>query len=382
MVLFFGHAVATLFLLSYERKLAAFSNCNHRRHAALEDDIDSRPDHHDDVEQKYGTLLEWLKSMDGTYINEKLKIKPSSRGGGFGAFVFAPSIGDGNEYDNAIPPVVEQDEILFTIPRSACITLNDALHDKDYGEGFKALIEKAGPGGNTVVLAGYMATEWLKCLDTSDAKIGSRYAPYLSTLPWSRGMNSQEHILYWDDEEIESTLKGTMCYGEAIDLRKEMKVAIKVLNTIVGRALSAKENEGTFRLPWERKETAPVTEVNGLAPAVTGGFVSVLTRAFEDDFDIASDQEKMVPLLDMLQHSDQPNVSHFMRKSDGAVEVRAKKPLLHDEEILNQYRSEAEENLPYHRFFTRFGFVPGVQEPIGNLIKDKSSIFFAQKAEI
>jgi hypothetical protein len=90
----------------------------------------------------------------------------------------------------------------------------------------------------------------------------------------------------------------------------------------------------------------------------------------------------MVPLLDMLQHSDEPNVSHLMRTSDGTVEVRARQALAAGDELLNQYRSELEESMPYHRFFTRFGFVPGIVEPIPNLLKDKSSIFFAQKAEV
>jgi hypothetical protein len=120
--------------------------------------------------------------------------------------------------------------------------------------------------------------------------------------------------------------------------------------------------------------------VEGLSEAVTGAFVSLLTRAFEDG-DEDGNEEKLVPMLDLLQHGD-PNVSHVMRKVDRFVEVRARKKLEAKEELLNQYRSEFEESMPYHRFFTRFGFVPGIQEPIQNLLKDKSSIFFAQKAEV
>jgi SET domain len=340
--------------------------------------------------QKYNNLLDWLKSKEGVYINEKIELRPSSRGGGYGAFIT-----DGSEVDNSDTPVIEPDEVLFTIPRSLCITLDDALNDKDLGEGFRKLIERAGPGGNTVVLAGYMAAEWLKCLVDDDNSSNSRninsmnnninesdYGPYLATLPWERGINSQEHVLYWNNDEIESTLLGSMCYGEALDLRKEVSVAIKVLNTIVGRAKAEKEATA-FRLPWERKEKLPVDEIAGLSDAITGAFVSVLTRAFEDDFgNEGDDKEKLVPLLDMLQHSDEPNVSHSMKKVDGTVEVRARKALYDGDEILNQYRSELEESMPYHRFFTRFGFVPGINESMQNLFQDKSSIFFAQKAEV
>jgi hypothetical protein len=106
-----------------------------------------------------------------------------------------------------------------------------------------------------------------------------------------------------------------------------------------------------------------------------------LTRAFQDGDDDEGDEEKLVPMLDLLQHG-VPNISHVMRKVDGCVEVRARRKLEAQEELLNQYRSELEESMPYHRFFTRFGFVPGIQEPIQNLLRDKSSIFFAQKAEV
>jgi SET domain len=135
------------------------------------------------------------------------------------------------------------------------------------------------------------------------------------------------------------------------------------------------EVEPGFRFPWQ---PVPIPEpVTGLAEAITGAFVSLLTRGFED-----GDADKLVPLLDMLQHSDDPNVSHVMRLSDGTVEVRAKRRMEPGDELLNQYRSEEEETMPYHRFFTRFGFVPGIMEPIENLLKDQSSIFYPKVVEV
>jgi hypothetical protein len=172
-----------------------------------------------------------------------------------------------------------------------------------------------------------------------------------------------------------------MCYDEALVLRSEVDLAITVLNGVVGNSVQdyrGENSENGFRWPWEARPT-PEGPVEGLASAVKGAFVSLLTRSFQDGDD---GEEKMVPLLDMLQHSDEPNVSHLMRDSDGTVEVRARQALSAGDELLNQYISEAEESMPYHRFFTRFGFVPGVAEPIPNLLKDKSSIFFAQKVEV
>jgi hypothetical protein len=135
-----------------------------------------------------------------------------------------------------------------------------------------------------------------------------------------------------------------------------------------------------IKWPWlQQPEKGKEEMLEGLPDVMKGAFVCLLTRAFEDG---DSDNEKLIPLLDMMQHSDTPNVSHAMRKEDGTVEVRARRALEPGEELLNQYRPELEETMPYHRFFTRFGFVPGIQEPIENLLLDKSSIFFAQKAEV
>jgi SET domain-containing protein len=83
------------------------------------------------------------------------------------------------------------------------------------------------------------------------------------------------------------------------------------------------------------------------------------------------------------QHSDEPNIKHAKRKADGTVEVRAAHDLKAGEELFNQYRPEEEEAMPYHRFFTRYGFIPGVSiESIPGLLSDKSSIFVAQSAEV
>lgn len=306
---------------------------------------------------KYENLLDWLSSAKHAEISAKIELRPSTRGGGYGAFLTAS---------------VDQDELLFTIPRDACITLADATGDKQCGELFQKLIDKAGPGGNTVAMAGFIAKERLKSLKSEEAE--NDYGPYLATLPWERGVNNQDHVLYWSDEELETLLAGTMCYGEATDLRAEVVLAIKVLDTIIGRPI----DDGNFKFPWQKEEN-PRQPVEGLPEAVKAAFVCLLTRAFQDD---NGDEEKLVPLLDMLQHSDQPNVSHVMQKDDGTVEVRARRSLNAGEELLNQYRSEMEENMPYHRFFTRFGFVPGIQEPIVDLLVEKSSIFFAQKAEV
>ena len=283
------------------------------------------------LNNKYEAFLTWLKKQNDSFVSEKIELKPSSLvGGGFGAFVTS---------------AVEADELLFRVPRGACITMSDAFNDPHFGESFQKLVEKAGPGGNTVVLAGYIAKERLKNFNSEETSVDSKYSSYLATLPWKRGVNNQEHILYWTDDEIETLLRGTMCCGEATDLRREVDLAIKVLDSIFARP------SRTFKFPWD-KEDSPQVPLNELPEAVKAAFVCLLTRAFQDDTagDDTNDEEKLVPLLDMLQHSEEPNVSHVMlRESNGDVEVRSRRALEAGEELLNQYRSEMEESMPYHR---------------------------------
>lgn len=310
---------------------------------------------------KYEDLLEWMRSKDAE-VSDKLIIQQSTLGDGYGAFVTSQ---------------VDEGEILFTVPRQACVTLSDATTDPKCGESFSKIMEKAGPGGNTVVMAAYLAKEYLISME-QEVKFG----PYLETLPWERGINSQEHVLFWTDAELDANLGGSFCYAEAKELRSEVALATKVISKIVGNSIRIARGEvdDGFRWPWQitPSESAGKT-VDGLEQAVKGSFVALLTRAFQDG---EGDEEKLVPMLDMLQHSEEPNVRHAMRNDDGTVEVRARRTIAPGEELLNQYRSEEDENMPCHRFFTRFGFVPGIAEPIENLLSDRSSIFYPKVVEV
>lgn len=317
--------------------------------------------------ENYDKLVSWLKSKDAT-VNDKIEIVPSPFGG----------------YGAIVTDDVEEDELLFTVPRSACLTLKDAIVDPVCGEAFAKLIEKAGPGGNTVAMAGYMAKEYLIQKTSPETSNDLSFGPYLATLPWERGVNSQEHVLFWSGEDVEKYLEGTMCCDEATALRSEVDLAIKVINSIVAPSIRTARGEEAesagFSWPWEVKQASSGL-VDGIDGAVKGAFVSLLTRSFEDGDE--DNGEKLVPLLDLLQHSKEPNVSHIMRKADGTVEVRAKRKLDAGDELLNQYREEEEETMPKHRFFSRFGFVPGASaKEIPNMLEDSCSIFYPQKAEV
>ena len=153
---------------------------------------------------KYDNLIRWLKSKDAI-VNESIYIQESSRGGGYGAFVST---------------LIQSGDLLFTVPRSACITVDNVKADQQCGQVFQKIMDKAGPGGNTVVMAGYLAKEYL-CWKDSD-----NYGPYLETLPWERGINAQEHVLFWNSDTIDAILKGSFCYGEAKELQSEVSAHV------------------------------------------------------------------------------------------------------------------------------------------------------------
>ena len=276
---------------------------------------------------------------------------------------------------------------MFSIPREACITSSVVLNDEDTGKAFQTLMKKAGPGSFTVSLAGYLAKEYLCYIEGKNVLFG----PYLATLPWKRQINGQEHVLFWSDEEVDEYLKGTFCYRECSDLRSEVKMAKRVLNSIVGPSILKARGEWEEEKPlipglsFTKPPPAVLKEpVSGLSRAVTGAFVILLTRAFDDEFDSTiegEDAERLIPILDMLNHAAEPTVT-YRTDENGTVEVKARCSIMAGEEIYNRYREEEELNMPYHRFFSRFGFVPGITEPMQNLLKDKSSIFFAKRREI
>jgi len=171
-------------------------------------------------------------------------------------------------------------------------------------------------------------------------------------------------------------------------LSLQVNLACKVLNAIVGPVIRKARGEeiglqgSLIRFPWgPQPEEGSDEIVEGLEDAVKGAFVISLSRAFAvpSTTEGIEEEDRLEPLLDMLQHSNEPNIRHKCG-DDGTIEVVARNKIVQGEELFNQYRGE--NDLPYHKFFTRFGFVPGVSEPIANLVAERSPIFFPQRAEV
>jgi hypothetical protein len=272
-------------------------------------------------------------------------------------------------------------------------------------------MEQAGPGSDTVIIAGYLAKEYLLLQEyerrskevengvlvdsSATTRLKSiKYGTYLGSLPWKAGVNAQDHILFWEAESVESLLKGSFAYEDAVDIKTSVTQATKILNGIIGptinRARGAEDIEDSnrgFRLTWQAKNRNDVsyTDLEGLQEAINGAFVICLSRSFAFTFmrDNAEEEECLIPILDTMQHSNDPNIS--LGNSEvhpNFIEVKAAADVEAGNELFNRYKPEDDENMPYHKFYTRFGFVPGVTEPIVNLLENRSTIFFPKQQVI
>ncbi|KAL3789226.1 hypothetical protein HJC23_002811 [Cyclotella cryptica] len=346
----------------------------------------------DITQDRYDDLLKWfLSKNERSYVSSKFEIRPSTCGG-FGAF----ACGD-----------LEEGELLLRIPRACCVTLDDAFNDVDCGPAFKRLMEQAGPGSDTVIIAGYLAKEYLLAqeydrrlrevengvlVDSSARKRLERikYGPYLRSLPWKAGVNAQDHILFWEAGDVDSLFKGSLAYEDAFEIRNSVRQATKILAGMIGPTVSkargmedVQDDTSGFRLPWQAKKTNDVsyTDLEGLEEAICGAFVICLSRSFACKFtkEDMKEEECLIPVLDILQHSNDPNVSMVNADQSNLIEVKAAVAVKAGDELFNQYKPEDDANMPYHKFFTRFGFVPGVTEPIVNLVKNRSTIFFPKQ---
>ena len=321
----------------------------------------------------HADMIAWLKQNPLTYINPKFRIYPSDLGG-YGGF------------NSPVPEkIMKQNEMILCIPRACCVTFDDALKDESCGGGFQMIKEYEMPDWQLLLVAGWAAKEYMLAklnaeklrgrlsidedIETVRNKI--KHWPYLKTLPWKQGDLDQEHVLFWSDEKVDTLLKESFAYDDAQLIRSRVQNATKLLDSLVVG-------------PTLREEMGINTSepVDGLPEAVAAAFVSALSRSFAEEVEVekangAIDIEKetlMIPLLDILQHSNEPNT--LVETYDDYIILKAKRTILPGEEIYHRYQEEDDDIIPPYKFFTRYGFIPGVKKQVVELLEDKSPIFF------
>lgn len=290
--------------------------------------------------------------------------------------------------------------MLFRIPRECCVTYDDALSDPDIGGVFQQIKRDRLPSWGMILIAGWIAKEYMLANDFGcassvegvGADVGGRnsnrikHLPYLQSIPWERGSFGQDHILFWSDEEVETLLKESLAYDDATLIRKTVESTIQLLGDFVIpivrniRLQSQNHDHTTINSDGDEScdDSSRADIMNTFERAIKGAFVIALSRSFaeevEDDEGTVEVENVLLPLIDMLQHNNAPNTE--LEPYDDFVIVRARRDVDAGEELFHQYQEENDNVIPPHKFFTRYGFIPGVREPTIDLLKRRDSIFF------
>jgi hypothetical protein len=283
------------------------------------------------VDPRHAPFMSWLEKR-GADIGP-VELGKSALGDGYGVYATR---------------ALDEGETLFKIPSVICPSLTMACGDLDVGETL-ALLTAKGQGGPTVALAGILVKEWL-C-----SKENGPRGPYLAMLPWDaewppQGEQEQEHILWWSEEQVDR-LEGSSALKDAVAIRSEVNEAARVLVGLLGASIrkAVKERGDPVWKQWDVDDE--------ISKAARGAFVSILSRSFEE---AEEDKEsRLVPFLDMLQHTDDPNVRHVTITDEEtgkeAVIAETIRPIAAGEELTFNYNNK----LTPEQFLTNFGFVPG-----------------------
>lgn len=118
------------------------------------------------------------------------------------------------------------------------------------------------------------------------------------------------------------------------------------------------------------KLTSPISD-DDAEEAIMGAFVCIYSRAFEDEIESCT---KLIPVLDMAQHSNDPNLDHESDR-DGNVIVTAVRDLDKDEELSIAYL-DANDDEDLSKFAIFYGFVPGEGQSLKELVDERNPILF------
>lgn len=297
----------------------------------------------------HADLITWLKENPNTFISPKFCIERSGLGG-YGGFANSP---------------IQENELLLRIPRECCVTYEDALFDPESGEEFQLIKQQRVPSWGMVLIAGWIAKEYLLANEYATTK----HLPYFKSIPWTQEPGlGQDHVLFWSDKEVETLLGGSLAYEDALLIRKTVDSTVKLLTDFVVPII----HEAT------KNESNEADVLEKLEQTVKGAFVIALSRSFaeevESDDGAIEIENLLLPVIDILQHSNTPNT--ILEPYEDYILLRARCAVKKGEEFFHQYQEENDDVIPPHKFFTRYGFVPGLQEPIIEVLKAKSNIFF------
>jgi len=112
-------------------------------------------------------------------------------------------------------------DVLFEVPKSACIYPELVFNDRQLGKTMKQLAKQAGDGIEVIALATYLSRE--KMMGTQ-----STYQPYIEILPWDTSL----HPLLWTVPEVE-LLQGTYAYDQVQEFRDQVEAATELFEPVL-----------------------------------------------------------------------------------------------------------------------------------------------------
>lgn len=334
--------------------------------------------------RKSEELLEWiLKEPDPATISPLIKIGPSTVGGGDGLFIQSSSSSN---------VAVKKGMNIMVIPKSKTISLDTIFQDPELGEVFYYYLKFKDEGGSAsgssgtyylkmAIFAAYLAKEKLKVkFDISNndsSSSSSKWEHFLNVFPWDESDHGQEHILWWDTQDIETLL------SESLNTYKAAKFVKQTVESLIVDIRDQILLHESYKLLWDPDnkinlskddDSSSFVVVEEVTSIMRSAFVSVISRGFKDqDFDC----NKLSPFLDLTQHASEEeyNLHTYTDENTGDMIVKALRDIENGEELFINYSSTLE---PY-QFFIVYGFVPGQTTSIINMLESRHSAFFPEE---
>ncbi|KAH0537842.1 hypothetical protein FGG08_005455 [Glutinoglossum americanum] len=288
-------------------------------------------------EQRTNAFMEWLVSNGGV-INSPIKLTDSETGSGRGVY----AVGD-----------IAEDEVLFTIPRSAVLCAeNSDLKSKMISKDIPDIKVQSVFESSWMELIVVMIYEFLQGAN-------SRWKPYFDILP-----NEFNSLMFWSKGELEE-LRGSTVLEKIGRESTDLGFCESLVPVL-------KDFPELFRcLPYMRGSTATLEptlsddEIITLAHRMGS---TIMAYAFDlekvsdedpegDDEGFVSDDEDevmpkgMVPLADMLNADADRNNARLFQTESG-LEMRSTKSIQKGEELFNDYGP-----LPRSDLLRRYGYI-------------------------
>ncbi|KAI9762361.1 MAG: Enhancer of polycomb-like protein 1 [Chaenotheca gracillima] len=272
-------------------------------------------------------FIRWFSSIEGASVSSKVRLADLRKQGAGRGLVAITDI--------------NPDEVLFSIPRDAILTVENSDLNKIDPHVFEGL-------GSWTALILVMIHEYLQGKE-------SRWGPYFDVLP-----EHFDSLMHWNDEELKS-LRGSAVVDK------------------IGKS-SADQEFREYLLPRIKRMTNlfPIDDQNSLGSSPDGKILQlahrmgslILAYAFdieknqdsssseggEDGYKTDDEEEDltpkgMVPLADML-NADANRNNACVFYGERILEMTASKPIKKDDEIFNDYGP-----LPRSDLLRRYGYI-------------------------